>query len=553
MSDQKNDTTGKIQTAETLSNSITPKKLSAFNGSKLFLKFFTWFCIITITIIVLSSAYGYYYHYKPAKEEFINLTVEMLQENGQMMVEAYENNGWRGLNRFRGPGNVWLFDENMTDLFRGSPFIVSSTPAKTTDEPPKEQVLTTKSETAGITNNHIIASNSHHYSHKHFPDFIIKQPKMLLNPFREGAKAFFKDNAIQIQDFVKSLFNKNGTNILTVKGESVVGCHFVSEKGNKYVAVIYVPKRIPGQEAHYTIFNKTKDILPLFITVCTILCYCLARYISKPIIELQTASRKFADGDFSQKITEQSKRRNDELGDLAKDFSNMAERIESGIKSQKRLFNDISHELRSPLARMQVSIELLQMKANDNEKPLIGRLEKDLNRMNALISELLQFSKLENKEIGRATEDIDLADCLKAICADAEFEGKTVHKGVTLMIKEDCSIKGVSALIERAFENVIRNGLRYTAENTTVEVTLQKVKQEAIITIADRGPGVPEAEIEKIFAPFYCVNLDRNPQKGSIGLGLSIAQRAIRLHNGTISMANRPDGGLEATIKLPLA
>ncbi len=552
MSDQKIDTTGKSQTAETFSCSITPKKLSAFNGSKLFLKFFTWFCIITITIIVLSSAYGYYYHYKPAKEEFINLTVEMLQENGQMMVEAYENNGWRGLNRFRGPGNVWLFDENMTDLFRGSPFIVSNQ-QNTSNEPPKEEEQDVKPETPSVSNDTQTASSTQNNVHKHLHGIIIKQPKMLPNPFREGAKAFFKDNAVQIQDFVKCLFNKNGTNIMTVKGESVVGCHFVSEKGNKYVAVIYVPKRIPGQEAHYTIFNKTKDILPLFIIVCTILCYCLARYISKPIIELQTASRKFADGDFSQKITEQTKRRNDELGDLAKDFSNMAERIESGIKSQKRLFNDISHELRSPLARMQVSIELLQMKVKNNEKPLVDRLEKDLTRMNALISELLQFSRLENKEMGRATEDINLASCLKDICADATFEGKTVHKGVTLNIKENCSIKGVSALIERAFENVIRNGLRYTAENTAVEVTLQKKENEAIITIADRGPGVPEAEIEKIFAPFYCVNLDRNPQKGSIGLGLSIAQRAIKLHNGTITMANRPEGGLEATIKLPLA
>lgn len=549
MSDQKNNSVEDNKALESTSNPANTKKFSAFNGSKLFLKFFTWFCIITITIIALSSLYGYYYHYKPAKEEFINLTVEMLQENGQMMIEAYENNGSKGLMKFRGPGNVWLFDENLTDLFRDRTFHTN----KEASNLPENNELKEKHEHASATNGPLNDLNIHNNEHKFFPENKAKQHKMLPNPFREGAKNFFKNNALQVQKFVKCLLNKNGTNILTVKGESVVGCHFTSEKGNKYVAVIYVPKRIPGQEEHYAVFNKAKDVLPIFIIICTILCYGLARYISKPIIELQTASRKFADGDFSQKITEQSKRRNDELGDLAKDFSNMAERIESGIQSQKRLFNDISHELRSPLARMQVSLELLQMKASDNEKSLINRLEKDLNRMNALISELLQFSKLENQEIGRATEDIMLADCLRNVCADAEFEGKTVHKGVILHIKENCSIKGVPALIERAFENVIRNGLRYTAENTAVEVTLQKKENEAIVTIADRGPGVPEAEIEKIFAPFYCVNLDRNPQKGSIGLGLSIAQRAIRLHNGTISMANRPDGGLEATIKLPLA
>lgn len=551
MSDQKNNSVEDNKALESTSNPANPKKFSAFNGSKLFLKFFTWFCIVTITIIALASLYGYYYHYKPAKEEFINLTVEMLQENGQMMIEAYENNGSKGLIKFRGPGNVWLFDENLTDLFRDRTFLSNNT-NKEASNLPENNELKEKQEHASATNGPLNDLNIHNNEHKFFPENKAKQPKMLPNPFREGAKNFFKNNALQFQKFVKCLLNKNGTNILTVKGESVVGCHFTSEKGNKYVAVIYIPKRIPGQEEHYAVFSKTKDVLPIFIIICTILCYGLARYISKPIIELQTASRKFADGDFSQKITEQSKRRNDELGDLAKDFSNMAERIESGIQSQKRLFNDISHELRSPLARMQVSLELLQMKASDNEKSLINRLEKDLNRMNALISELLQFSKLENQEIGRATEDIMLADFLRNVCADAEFEGKTVHKSVVLHIKENCSIKGVPALIERAFENVIRNSLRFTTENTTIEVTLQKAEKEAIVTVADRGPGVPEAEIDKIFAPFYCVNLDRNPQKGGIGLGLAIALRAIKLHNGSISMANRPNGGLIATIKLPL-
>ena len=257
-------------------------------------------------------------------------------------------------------------------------------------------------------------------------------------------------------------------------------------------------------------------------------------------------------GDFSHKITKEAMARYDEIGDLASDFNNMASKIEALINSQRRLFNDISHELRSPLARMQVGIELLQMKVPESEKPLVERLNKDVNRMNALIEEVLQFSKLENKQISGPSEEVNLAKALENVCADAEFENKNKHKGVRLEIKQECSIKGNSVLLERAFENIIRNGLRFTPENSIVEVSLEKIDNKAIINISDQGPGVPDNQINKIFDPFYCIKTDRNPQQGGIGLGLCIALKAVQIHNGSIKISNKPQGGLLATIELPL-
>lgn len=517
-------------------------QLFAFIGSKLFFNFFSWFCTTTIVIFCIASAYSYFYHYKPAQEELISIATEILQENGQIMVEAYENNGAEGLERFRGPGTTRLYDENLKDLFyqNGASAqvkeILSAPNGTLSQSYDNNGYAHTKNLTAQKIENNL------------FPKNTIKK-----DPLREDAKHFFRHSKKEVEDFVKTLFTQKGTSILTIKDENIVGCQFISEKGNQYVSLIYVPKRMPGIKSGYSILKKTTQMLPLFIIFCAVLCYCMARYVAKPIFELQIASRKFAEGDFSKKIPEKYKQRNDELGELATDFSDMAEKIESGIKSQKRLFNDISHELRSPLARMKIAIELLQMKVEKNEKPLVLRIEKDVERMNVLISELLQFSKLENKEIGRAFEEINLADSLKEVCNNAAFEGKTTKKGVKLTIKRNCIIKGVGALVERACENVVRNALRFTPENTSVEITLDKIDKDAVITITDKGPGVPENEINKIFAPFYCVEQDRNPQKGGIGLGLSIALRAVKLHNGSIDATNKDKGGLTVTIRLPLA
>ncbi len=578
------------------------KTFVAFYGSKLFVKCFGWFILITLINTFLVSVYGYFYYFKPAKEEFKRFAEKLLQNNGQQMIETYEKQGNLNLAKFRGPGNFWLYNENLDVLFDGiqkddfynrdlKPF--APNPPEKHDifpppPPPDEDLNSSIDLKQSLTpeprprpedrHNNILLSKPPQYSVfnrrplpedkyrsepisrvKPFENKVftpikhntieVKSPKNHL--FRIKYQNFYKNNTEKITSFAGDLLNKAGTSVLKINDECFYGCQLLNDNGKKYAAIIHIPKEGP-EHSKFLFIDQAKNVFPLIVLVCAVLCFVMARYLARPIIELQEASRKFAKGDFSQKITKKTMNRYDEIGDLASDFNNMAERIESGINNQKRLFNDISHELRSPLARMQVGLELLQMKVKDSEKPLVERLEKDVNRMNALIGEVLQFSKLENKEIGTAKEEINLAKSLEDVCCDAEFEGHNNHKGVRLDIRKTAFIKGNTVLIERAFENIIRNGLRFTPENSLVEVSLDVVDNKASIKVSDHGPGIPESDIKKIFEPFYCVKPDRNPQNGGIGLGLPIALRAIELHNGTIKMENRSEGGLLVSIELPL-
>lgn len=578
------------------------KTFVAFYGSKLFVKCFGWFILITLINTFLVSVYGYFYYFKPAKEEFKRFAEKLLQNNGQQMIETYEKQGNLNLAKFRGPGNFWLYNENLEVLFDGiqkddfynrdlRPFAPKPPDRHDIFSPPPPPDKGTNSSIdlrQGLMpeprprpedryNNNLPSKPSQYsvFNRRPLPeDKYRPEPVLRVNPsgnkgftpirhntievkppknqlFRIKYQNFYKNNIDKITRFAGDLLTKTGTSVLEINDECFYGCQLLNDNGKKYVAIVHIPKEGP-EHSKFLFINQAKNMLPLIILVCAVLCFVMARYLAKPIIELQEASRKFAKGDFSQKITKKSMNRYDEIGDLASDFNDMAERIESGINNQKRLFNDISHELRSPLARMQVGLELLQMKVKDSEKPLVERLEKDVNRMNALIGEVLQFSKLENKEIGAAKEEISLAKSLEDVCSDAEFEGNNNHKGVRLDIKNNAVIKGNVVLIERAFENIIRNGLRFTPENTVVEVSLDVIDSKAVIKIADHGPGIPEDDIKKIFEPFYCVKPDRNPQNGGIGLGLPIALRAIELHSGTIKMENRTEGGLLVTIELPL-
>ncbi len=550
---------------------VKPSKASyTFYGSKLFVQCFGWFIFITFINIVLASTFVYFYHYRPAKDKFDRISSRFLQNNGQLMMETYEKQGSLSFFRFRGPGNFWLFDEKLNKIFDGvnkdyMDFI-----------PPNKPISENDSLKPSVFNPPPIPGRNPDFSRNNEPykDFrpndiehfgpkppplpkedkekITIEVKAIQNQLsREKYINLYKANESKILDFAKSLLNSKETNTLKIDDENLLGCLLISDTNKKYVAIIHVPRDIPEQRKEIFI-NQAKNMLPFFIIICAILCFLMARYLAKPIVELQEASQKFANGDFSHKITNEAMARYDEIGDLASDFNNMASKIEALINSQKRLFNDISHELRSPLARMQVGIELLQMKVPDSEKSLVERLNKDVNRMNALIEEVLQFYKLENKQISGPTEEVDLGKALENVCADAEFESKNKHKGVLLEIKQDCSIKGNSILLERAFENIIRNALRFTPENSAVEVSLEKNGNKAKIIIGDHGPGVPDDQLKKIFDPFYCIKADRNPQNGGIGLGLSIALKAVQVHNGNINMSNRDDGGLLATIELPL-
>jgi len=234
----------------------------------------------------------------------------------------------------------------------------------------------------------------------------------------------------------------------------------------------------------------------------------------------------------------------------------MAAQIETLVMSQRRLLGDISHELRSPLVRLSVALGLVKRRAETEAPGLIeplNRIERESERLNDLIGQLLTLTRLETSPGDVAKTPIVLQDLIGQIVADADFEAQAGNRKVEFPNPEECKVWGNVELLQSAIENVVRNGVHYTAENTTVSVTLRCAKEGgALISVRDHGKGVPVEALNDLFRPFYRVADARDRRTGGTGLGLAISERAVRLHGGTITAANAPEGGLVVEIMLPV-
>ena len=228
----------------------------------------------------------------------------------------------------------------------------------------------------------------------------------------------------------------------------------------------------------------------------------------------------------------------------------MAERIESLITSQQRLNRDISHELRSPLARLNVALELAKQKGNADTAPILARIESESDRLNEMIGRLLVLAKLESGVTDFEPKILDLSDIVKDVAADAEFEAKPNGKFVTVSSADRCNLFGSENLLRSAIENVMRNAVKYTADGTVVDVALTHTCGRAVVTVQDHGGGVPESELGNLFRPFYRIGEARERKTGGTGLGLAIAKRAVEAHRGTIRAINN-NGGLKVEMTFP--
>jgi two-component system sensor histidine kinase CpxA len=280
-------------------------------------------------------------------------------------------------------------------------------------------------------------------------------------------------------------------------------------------------------------------------------CYLLTRYLTGPILRLRVAARRLAGGDLTARARNPGPRR-DEIGELVGDFNFMAERVEALVTSQRQLISDISHELRSPLARVNATLGLARQRLG--EDALFDRIERDTERLNEMIGRLLTLARLEMTAAAPEMRPIDLTALISDVVADAEWEARERHCHVALMSRVDCAIDANPDLLRSAIENVIRNAIRYTGPETAVEVHLDcrpgDTVDAAIIRVLDHGPGVPAAELSNIFKPFYRVADARDRESGGVGLGLAIAARVAQVHGGSIRAVNRADGGLEVVLRL---
>ena len=327
----------------------------------------------------------------------------------------------------------------------------------------------------------------------------------------------------------------------------------VTQKGQLFIYVAHIP-RPPFQPT----FQSLGLRLLVVLVIGGIFCYWLARYLTTPIFKLRTTTNELAEGNLGARVATNLVKRRDEVGQLGSDFNVMAERLESMVKAQQRLLGDISHELRSPLARLGVALGLARQRSGSEANGALDRIERESDNLNEMISQLLTLTRLESGTDSRKRTDVDLAALVREVADDADFEARSVNRSVQVVSSDDCSINGVEELLRSAVENVVRNAVRYTPEGTAVEVALRKQNggsdNFAVITVTDRGNGVPEEALERIFRPFYRTEDARDRQSGGgTGLGLAITERAVRMHGGSVQAANAVDGGLAVEMRLGLS
>lgn len=275
----------------------------------------------------------------------------------------------------------------------------------------------------------------------------------------------------------------------------------------------------------------------------------LAWYLSRPLLHLRWALRQIAEGRLDTRVQPLMGRRSDEIADLAHDFDRMAVQLQRLTDSRTVLLHDISHELRSPLTRIQAAIGLLRQDPSQSE-PMIGRIERESERLDALIEELLTLYRMESGDAVR--ERVDVVELLCAIAEDADFEARASGRSVTIEAPGEFVATVNGDLIYRAFENVIRNAVKFSPENGVVEVVCRLTNDGRVLetTVLDRGPGVPEHMLEAIFQPF--VRVEGSAPVQGVGLGLAIAKRAMEMHRGHVSATQRAGGGLEVVLALPM-
>ncbi|HQL02123.1 MAG TPA: ATP-binding protein [Synergistales bacterium] len=348
-----------------------------------------------------------------------------------------------------------------------------------------------------------------------------------------------------------------GTTFQTRGQFSSVFRRLVSPSGKDYILVgsfrrsPYIARVLTGNPKALAI-----HLLGLLVTAL-VFCFLLARYLADPLVRLSRTARSVSGGRLDTPVDDGVKKRSDEIGELARSFEAMTRHLTTLLEAQRRLIQDISHELRTPLARLGVALELAQKKSGAVAKESLDRIGRESEVLNVMIGDLLSLSRLEAEMEHMDYEKADLGSILESVVEDANFEARAMKRKVELVYPDDLGlVRLYSELVRRAVENIVRNGLRYAPEGTSVIVRAELLDRDGrpgvSISVRDRGPGVPEAELEEIFKPFYRTESSRSRDTGGTGLGLAIARKAALAHGGDIRAVLPPGGGLLVEMWLPI-
>jgi two-component system OmpR family sensor kinase len=276
----------------------------------------------------------------------------------------------------------------------------------------------------------------------------------------------------------------------------------------------------------------------------------VARSVSRPVEALRGATRKMATGEFATRVDQRWVDERDELGQLARDFNGMAERIEMLVAHDRGVLQDLSHELRSPLARLHLILDLAQHSADPVEAAThFQHAEREIARMDRMTTEMLALSRLEGGLPGMERESVDLVELTSTRLDAAKVEAEARSISLQMMANEPVAVWGSGILLERALDNVIANAIKFSPDGGCVDVSVGNHHGEAEVRIRDQGPGVPSEELSLLFRPFY--RGTNAAHASGHGLGLTIVQRVMQVHQGEVVAGNGDRGGLEVTMRLP--
>jgi signal transduction histidine kinase len=332
----------------------------------------------------------------------------------------------------------------------------------------------------------------------------------------------------------------------------------VAPGGSTYHVVIGPVRDSPRLFGELELPGVPLSILVIALGVSAAVCLFLARYLALPVDRLRLATRRMAAGDLNVRVLPTLRHRQDDLGLLAADLDSMAERVRQLLEAKQQLLRDVSHELRSPLARLQLALSLARREDSGAERHL-ARIACEADRLEQLIARTLKLVRLERPAHALEHVRVDVGELLRNIASDVAIEADAQGCLVTVEAGGRLLVSGDPELLRSAFENIIRNAVRYSPLGALVAVEARRSPaagasgENVTITVRDRGPGVPEKELGSIFEPFYRVDAAREHRSaGGEGLGLAIAARAVALHGGSVTAHNAPGGGLMVRVELPL-
>jgi two-component system sensor histidine kinase CpxA len=322
----------------------------------------------------------------------------------------------------------------------------------------------------------------------------------------------------------------------------------VAPDGTAYT-VLLVPRR-PSIFGALSLPGISARILGIALVVSAFASWWLAQHLSAPIRRMQEGARALAGERLDVRVSAGLEGRKDEVAVLAREFDAMADRLRANRSALTRLLGDISHELRSPLARMRLALGLARQPSADTARQL-DRMERDIERLDVLISQVLKLARLNGADMPFEREPFDVDEMIDEVVRDAAFEGTAKGCKVETVGTAHSVVSGNRDLLRSAIENVLRNAVRYSPQGAPVEVAVERGAAGLTISVRDRGPGVPAGELERIFEPFYRVAESRDRDTGGEGIGLAITSQVMKAHGGTARADNRAGGGFEVRLNLP--